>query len=101
MPKHPHALRHGLSSRPVAPPAWTASWLVSGWSATRTVIGTMLGLWVGYVLAVQMFAHTLNRIIVPVLALPLGVCLAAQGAVIVFLVALYFFARRSGLARSP
>jgi putative solute:sodium symporter small subunit len=56
----------------------------------------MLGLWMTYFLAVNWFAHTLNKIAVPVLDIPLGTYLAVQGAAIVFAVALFRFARTAG-----
>jgi len=53
----------------------------------------MLGLWMTYFLLVNWFVHSLNKIAVPVLEIPLGTYLAVQGAVIMFGVALFRFAR--------
>ena len=53
----------------------------------------MLGLWMSYFLLVNWFVHSLNKIAVPVLGIPLGTYLAVQGAAIVFAVALFRFAR--------
>jgi len=44
-------------------------------------------------LLVNWFAHSLNKIAVPVIGVPLGVYLAVQGAAIVFGVALFRLAR--------
>ena len=49
----------------------------------------MLGLWMTYFLLVNWFVHSLNKIAVPVLEIPLGIYLAVQGAAIVFAVALF------------
>ena len=46
-----------------------------------------------YFLLVNWFVHSLNKIAVPVLGIPLGTYLAVQGAAIVFAVALFRFAR--------
>ncbi len=56
----------------------------------------MLGLWIFYFLAVHIFITTLNKVIVPVLGLPLGVYLAVQGSLIVFAVTLFWFGRGQG-----
>ena len=53
----------------------------------------MLALWMAYFLLVNWFVHSLNKVAVPVLGIPLGTYLAVQGAAIVFAVALFRFAR--------
>src|SRR5262245_37962446 len=55
----------------------------------------MLGLWMAYFLLVNWFVHSLNKIAVPVLGIPLGTYLTVQGAAIVFAVALFRFSRSS------
>jgi len=55
----------------------------------------MLGLWMTYFLLVNWFVHSLNKIAVPMLGIPLGTYLAVQGAAIVFAVALFCFSRSS------
>jgi putative solute:sodium symporter small subunit len=64
----------------------------------KNLIVTLLGLWIVYFAAVNMFARTLNKIDVPLLGLPLGVYLVIQGAMIVFVVSLYSFTKKQ---RSP
>ncbi|MBV8841107.1 MAG: DUF4212 domain-containing protein [Alphaproteobacteria bacterium] len=59
----------------------------------KKLLLVMLGIWMSYFLLVNWFVHSLNKIAVPVLEMPLGTFLAAQGAVIVFGVALFRFAR--------
>jgi putative solute:sodium symporter small subunit len=50
--------------------------------------------WLVFGLAVTLFVDPLNRINIPVLGFPLGVYLAAQGALIVFVVMLFTFAQQ-------
>lgn len=59
----------------------------------KKLLLVMLGFWMSYFLLVNWFVHSLNKIAVPLLEMPLGTFLAAQGAVIVFGVALFRFAR--------
>ena len=63
------------------------------WARARRLLAIMLGLWMAYFLLVNWFVHSLNKIAVPVVGIPLGTYLAAQGAAIVFAVALFRFAR--------
>src|SRR2546423_10245189 len=63
------------------------------WARARKLLLVMLGLWMTYFLLVSWFVHSLNKIAVPVLGIPLGHYLAVQGAAIVFTVALFRFAR--------
>jgi len=62
----------------------------------KKLLLVMLGLWMTYFLLVHWFVHSLNKIAVPVLEIPLGTYLAVQGAAIVFGVALFRFARSTG-----
>ena len=63
------------------------------WARAKKLLLVMLGLWMTYFLLVNWFVHSLNKIAVPVLEIPLGSYLAFQGAAIVFAVALFRFAR--------
>ena len=63
------------------------------WVRAKKLLLVMLGLWMSYFLLVNWFAHSLNKIAVPVIGVPLGVYLAVQGAAIVFAVALFRLAR--------
>lgn len=63
------------------------------WVRAKRLLAVMLGLWMGYFLLVHWYVHSLNKIAVPVLGIPLGYYLAVQGAAIVFAVALFRFAR--------
>jgi putative solute:sodium symporter small subunit len=66
------------------------------WARTKNLMLVMLGLWIFYFLVVHVFITTLNKVIVPVLELPLGTYLAIQGSLVVFLVSLFWFGRRQG-----
>ena len=63
------------------------------WARAKKLLAVMLALWMTYFLLVNWFVHSLNKIAVPVLGIPLGYYLAVQGAAIVFAVALFRFAR--------
>ncbi len=65
-----------------------------GVAGLRRGILTMLAGWIGYFLLINMFVRSLNKVTVPVLDLPLGFFLAMQGAVVIFVLALYFLARQ-------
>ncbi len=65
------------------------------WVRTKNLMLVMLGLWIFYFLAVHIFIVTLNKVTVPILGLPLGIYLAIQGSLVVFLVTLYWFARKT------
>ena len=61
---------------------------------TRRLMVKYLVAWLVFGLAVHLFVDPLNRINIPLLGFPLGVYLAAQGALIVFIVMLFTFAQQ-------
>jgi putative solute:sodium symporter small subunit len=61
------------------------------WARLKRLLLVMLALWMSYFLLVNAFVHSLNKI--AVLGVPLGTCLAVQGALIVFAITLFRFAR--------
>jgi putative solute:sodium symporter small subunit len=63
------------------------------WARAKRLLLLLLGLWLSYFLLVNWFVHSLNKIAVPVIGIPLGIYLAVQGAAIVFAIALFRFAR--------
>jgi len=63
------------------------------WARAKKLLLVMLALWMSYFLLVNWFVHSLNKVAVPVLEIPLGTYLAVQGAAIVFAVALFRLAR--------
>jgi putative solute:sodium symporter small subunit len=66
------------------------------YARAKKLLLVLLGLWMTYFLLVNWFVHSLNKIAVPVLEIPLGTYLTVQGAAIVFAVALFRFARGAG-----
>ena len=54
----------------------------------------MLALWLLFSVVVHLFIVPLNQIIIPYLDLPLGLFMAAQAALITFVIMLFVFARR-------
>jgi putative solute:sodium symporter small subunit len=64
------------------------------WQGIRSPVVLLLGLWVGFFLVVHPFTHALNKLTVPVIGLPLGHYVAAQGSLIVFLALLYLLAKK-------
>ena len=63
------------------------------WARTKKLLLMMAGIWLTYFLLVNWFVHSLNKVAVPLLGIPLGIFLAIQGAAIVFAVVLFRFAR--------
>ena len=58
----------------------------------------MLAAWLGYFAVISMWARALNKVMVPLLDIPLGVLLVAQGTVVIFFAALVLLVRISGAA---
>src|SRR5690348_11124238 len=56
---------------------------------------TMLTAWLGYFVIISMWARALNKVTVPVLDVPLGVFLAAQGTAVIFCAALVLLVKFS------
>ena len=63
------------------------------WARAKKLLLVMASLWLSYFLLVNWFVHSLNKIAVPLLGIPLGTFLAIQGAAVVFAVTLFRFAR--------
>ncbi len=62
------------------------------WSKTSGLMWTMLIIWAVFGFGIHFFVNTLNEI--KFLGFPLGFYMAAQGSLIVFVVMLFWFARR-------
>jgi hypothetical protein len=58
----------------------------------------MLTAWLGYFGIINMSVGTLNKVTVPLLDMPLGELLAAQGTAVIFLAALVLLVRTWGTA---
>jgi uncharacterized membrane protein len=61
----------------------------------RRVMLAMATAWLGYFAVVSMWARALNKMMVPVLEIPLGMFLAAQGTAVIFCAALVLVVRIS------
>jgi uncharacterized membrane protein len=57
---------------------------------------TMLTGWLGYFAIISMSSRTLNKVAVPLLDMPLGNFLVAQGTAVIFIVALILLVRTAG-----
>jgi putative solute:sodium symporter small subunit len=54
---------------------------------------TMLTAWIGYFVIISIWSRALNKVMVPVLDMPLGIFLVAQGTVIIFFASLVLLLR--------
>ena len=61
--------------------------------ALKNSVLTMLGIWIAYFLIINFFIQQLDRIVVPVIDLPLGIFLVIQGGLLLFVAALYLLVR--------
>ena len=59
---------------------------------------TMLAAWIGYFVIISMWSRALNKVIVPVLGMPLGIFLVMQGTVIIFFASLFLLLRTAARA---
>jgi putative solute:sodium symporter small subunit len=64
------------------------------WRKTTNLMLIHLGIWFFFGYIIHMFVNVLNKVTIPVLGFPLGFYMAAQGALIVFVVQLFLFARQ-------
>jgi putative solute:sodium symporter small subunit len=64
------------------------------WRKTSNLMWIHLGIWFFFGYIVIMFVKPLNNIVIPILGFPLGFYMAAQGALIVFVVQLFLFAKQ-------
>ncbi len=62
------------------------------WSATRSLMWTVLAIWAVFSFVIHFFVGALNG--VPFIGFPLGFYMAAQGSLIVFVVAIFWYAYR-------
>ena len=63
------------------------------WPRFKNLMLVMFGLWLTFFFVIHTFVRSLNKIVVPVLDLPLGFYMPVQAAIVVFLVTLFWFAR--------
>jgi putative solute:sodium symporter small subunit len=62
------------------------------WSKTKRLMITCMVIWAIFGFGIHMFARPLNEIVI--FGFPLGFYMAAQGSLIVFVVLIFWFARR-------
>ena len=62
------------------------------WSRTSTLMWIMLVLWLFFSFGIHFFVNTLNQF--TIFGFPVGFYMAAQGSLIVFVIMLFWFARR-------
>jgi putative solute:sodium symporter small subunit len=74
------------------PPDIDAATAAAYWKKTSGLMWTMLAIWVVAGFVIHLFAPSLNKI--HVFGFPLGFYIAAQGSLIVFVVQLFWFAKR-------
>jgi len=64
------------------------------WRKTTNLMLMHLGIWFFFGYIIHMFVNVLNKVTIPILGFPLGFYMAAQGALIVFVVQLFLFAKQ-------
>ncbi len=62
------------------------------WGRTKRLMITCLVIWAIFGFGIHLFARSLNQIVI--LGFPLGFYMAAQGSLIVFVLLIFWFARR-------
>ena len=60
---------------------------------------TMLAAWLGYFAVISLTVRSLNKVTVPLLDVPLGAFLVAQGTAIIFVAALILLLRTAAISR--
>jgi len=63
------------------------------WTSFKNLMLVMFGAWLAFFFVTHTFIKSLNRIVVPVIELPLGAYMPFQAAMIVFAVSLFWFVR--------
>ena len=66
--------------------------MIGHWHKTRTLMWICLAIWFFFSFVIHLFAPSLNTI--TFIGFPLGFYMAAQGSLIVFVVLIFWFARR-------
>ncbi|MGQ7790897.1 DUF4212 domain-containing protein [Faunimonas sp. B44] len=62
------------------------------WAKTKSLMITTLVIWFFFSFVIHFFVRSLNEIVI--LGFPLGFYMAAQGSLIVFVILIFWFARR-------
>jgi putative solute:sodium symporter small subunit len=69
------------------------AYLLAHWPRFKNLMLVMFGAWLVLFFVTNTFMKSLNKIVVPVLEMPLGFYMPVQAAMIVFVVTLFWFAR--------
>ncbi len=62
------------------------------WKENRSLVFTLLGIWFAISYLIQFFSGAINSIVVA--GFPLGYYMGSQGALIVFVVMIFFYAKK-------
>ncbi len=62
------------------------------WQENRNLVLTMLGIWFAVSYLIQFFSGAINSIVIA--GFPLGYYMGSQGALIVFVVMIFFYAKK-------
>ena len=65
------------------------------WPRFKNLMLVMFGAWLALFFVTHTFMKSLNKIVVPLVELPLGSYMPVQAAIVVFAVSLFWFARAS------
>jgi len=68
------------------------------WHRLKNLLLVTLAGWVTYFLGINFAILKLNRIIVPIINLPLGFYMAVQGSIVMFIILLFWFAKYQRMA---
>jgi putative solute:sodium symporter small subunit len=88
MPLVEEGKEHASATAPAVDPAVAAAY----WKKTSGLMWTVLGIWAFAGFFIHFFAPAINPI--HILGFPIGFYMAAQGSLIIFVVGLFWFARR-------
>ena len=67
-------------------------------SRLKNLLLVTLAGWVAYFLGINLAILKLNKIIVPIINLPLGFYMAVQGSIVMFVIFLFWFAKHQRIA---
>jgi putative solute:sodium symporter small subunit len=82
----------GTGSPNAAPPDVDPATAVAYWKKTSNLMWIMLLIWIVAGFLIHIFAPSLN--VIHIFGFPLGFYMAAQGSLIIFVVQLFWFAKR-------
>jgi len=62
------------------------------WADTQRLTYIVIGLWLFFSFAIHFFVSALNKVVI--LGFPVGFYMAAQGSLVIFVIGLFWFAKR-------